>query len=53
MAEFHLSGGKKVVVDCLVPAVKVLLTVGVPCGLQTMMEGVHTESGEGWKPELS
>ena len=46
MAEFHLSGGKKVVVDFLVHAVKVIFSVGVPGALQSTMEGVHTRNGD-------
>jgi len=48
LAEFHLSGGKKVVVDFLVHAVKVLFSIGVPGVLQSMMEGVDAENGD-WR----
>jgi len=49
LAEFDPSGGKKVVVDFLVDALKVHFSVGVPGVLQSMMEGVHTRNGVGWK----
>ena len=49
LAEFHLSGGKKVGVDFLVHALKVFFSVGVPGGLRSMMEGAET----GGNSELS
>jgi len=47
LAEFHLSGGKKVVVDFPVKALKVLFSVGVRGVLQSRMEGVHTGNVDG------
>ena len=44
---FHRSGGKKVVVDFVVHAVKELVSVGVPGVLETVQEGVHTGNGDG------
>ena len=49
LAEFHLSGGKKVVVDFPVKALKVLFPVGVPGVLQAVREGVQTGNGGWWK----
>jgi len=46
LAEFHLSGGKKVVVAFLVHA-KVLFSAGVPGVLRSVMEEVHAGNGDG------
>ena len=53
LAEFHLSGGKRVFVDGLVDALKVLFSVGVPGVLQSMMEGPTRETERGGSSELS
>jgi len=39
-------------VDFLFDALKVLFSVGVPGVLPSMMEGVHSGNGEGWKLEV-
>jgi len=44
LAEFDRSGGKKVVVNFVVHALKVLFSVGDPGVVETVQEGVHPGS---------
>ena len=48
MAEFHLSGGKKVVADFLVDELKGLFSVGVAGLLQSVQKRVPTVNGK-WR----